>query len=294
MLLPVMKHLFFSILLFLSASYAVAADHNKAVLMVHFGTTFPETRALTIDAINQKVREAFPDADVAEAYTSRIIIRRLHDRGIDKDTPQRALLRLAAAGYDSVVVQSTNIIDGVEASALRDEVEYMAPFFKDIRIGRPLLYSIADCEKVVDILTHRYPSMPDKSYIFVGHGTSTPANAIYSQVDYMMDVAGRPDCTVCTVEGYPDLDLSMRYLAQLKATNVTLVPFMFVAGDHARNDIAGDMRQKLVEAGYNADAVLTGLGQIPEIQDIFIGHIRQAMLEKPLSPSQIKRKALAQ
>ena len=294
MLLPVMKHLFFSIFLLFAVLAAVAADRSKAILMVHFGTTFADTRALTIDAINQKAREAFPDADVAEAYTSRIVIRKLHDQGIDKDTPQRALLRLAAAGYDTVIVQSTNIIDGIEASALREEVEYMAPFFKDIRIGRPLLYSIADCQSVVDILVRQYPAHPDRAYIFVGHGTSTPANAIYSQVDYMMDVAGRPDCTVCTVEGYPDLDLSMRYLAQLKVTDVTLVPFMFVAGDHARNDIAGDMRRKLIDGGYNADAVITGLGQMPEIQNIFIEHIRQAMLDKPLSPSEIKRKAIVQ
>lgn len=293
MLLTVMKSLFFSIF-FLISALTVGASGSKAILMVHFGTTFNDTRALTIDAINQKAREAFPDAEVVEAYTSRIVIKRLNERGIHKDTPRKALLKLAAAGYDTVVVQSTNIIDGIEAAALREEVEYMAPFFKDIRVGRPLLYSVDDCKQVVSILTAQYQPVSDKAYIFVGHGTSTPANALYSQVDYMMDVAGRPDCTVCTVEGYPDLTLSMRYLSQLKVKDVTLVPFMFVAGDHARNDIAGDMRQALMDAGYHADAVMSGLGQMPDIQNLFIEHIRQAMLEKPLSPSELKRKALVQ
>lgn len=293
MLLTVMKPLFFSIFFLISALTA-GASGSKAILMVHFGTTFNDTRALTIDAINQKVREAFPDAEVVEAYTSRIVIKRLNERGIHKDTPRKALLKLAAAGYDTVVVQSTNIIDGIEAAALREEVEYMAPFFKDIRVGRPLLYSVDDCEQVVSILTAQYPPVSDKAYIFVGHGTSTPANALYSQVDCMMDVAGRPDCIVCTVEGYPDLTLSMRYLSQLKVKVVTLVPFMFVAGDHVRNDIAGDMCQALIDAGYHADAVMGGLGQMPDIQNLFIEHIRQAMLEKPLSPSEYKRKALVQ
>ena len=32
---------------------------KAALLMVHFGTTHDDTRALTIDAINQKAKEAF-------------------------------------------------------------------------------------------------------------------------------------------------------------------------------------------------------------------------------------------
>ena len=43
---------------------------KAAVLMVHFGTTYDETRALTIDAINEKAREAFEGTEVREAYTS--------------------------------------------------------------------------------------------------------------------------------------------------------------------------------------------------------------------------------
>ena len=67
-------------------------DNGKtAILMVHFGTTHDDTRALTIDAINQKVKDSFPECDVFEAYTSRIIIKRLKERGIEKQTPSQVL-----------------------------------------------------------------------------------------------------------------------------------------------------------------------------------------------------------
>ena len=66
--------------------------------MVHFGTTHDDTRALTIDAINQKVKDSFPECDVFEAYTSRIIIKRLKERGIEKQTPSQVLERLIAEG----------------------------------------------------------------------------------------------------------------------------------------------------------------------------------------------------
>lgn len=83
-------------------------------------------------------------------------------------------------------------------------------------------------------------------------------------------------------------------LRRKKDRNVTLVPFMFVAGDHAHNDIATDMRDRLEQAGFKADAVMTGLGEMPGIQQIFIDHIRQGLDEKPLSPSQLKRKFLSE
>lgn len=290
-----MKHLFIYIFMAFTIFSANAADSGKsAILMVHFGTTFDDTRALTIDAINSKAKEAFPGMDVVEAYTSRIVIKRLKERGVVKDTPREALLKLAAAGYSNVIVQSTNIIDGIEAAVLREECEYMSPFFKDLRVGRPLLYSVEDGQQVADILSAAYPEAKNNAYLFVGHGTSTPANAIYSQLDYMMDAQGRPDFTVTTVEGYPTMELSIRYLKQLKAKSVTLVPLMFVAGDHARNDIAGDMRSELEVNGFKAEALVRGLGEMPEIQNLFIEHIRQAIEDKPLSPSEHKRKFLAQ
>ena len=129
---------------------------DKAVLlMVHFGTTHDDTRALTIDAINAKTQAAFPELKFQEAYTSRIIIRRLKERGITKLTPLDAMLKLRSEGYTHLIVQSTNIIDGVEMESLRRDVENALPFFKEIRVGTPLLYSIEDAEKVASIIGNR-------------------------------------------------------------------------------------------------------------------------------------------
>lgn len=258
-------------------------EAKKAILMVHFGTTFDDTRSVTIDAINSKVRAAFPDFDVFEAYTSRIVIKRLKDRGINKQTPKQALLTLAADGYTHVVVQGTNVIDGIEAEVLRKEAGVMAPFFKEIRVGRPLLYSISDGEDVVKILSERYAEHCGKAsaVILVGHGTSTPANAMYSQIDYMFGAAGNHDIHVATVEGYPTYETTLAKLKSGKIKNVTLVPFMFVAGDHARNDIDVEWRALLEDEGYSVGTIIEGLGQIPQIQDIYIRHINDA-IESPI------------
>ncbi len=42
---------------------------KAAILMVHFGTTHDDTRTLTIDAINKRVKARYPDTELREAYT---------------------------------------------------------------------------------------------------------------------------------------------------------------------------------------------------------------------------------
>lgn len=261
---------------------------KAALLMVHFGTTHDDTRALTIDAINAKAQAAFPELKFQEAYTSRIIIRRLKERGIEKITPLDALLKLRGEGYTHVIVQSTNIIDGVEMESLRKDVESVLPFFKEIRVGTPLLYSIEDAEKVVDILGKRLNTSTQgkkaakENIVLVGHGTYTPSTAIYSQMDYMLKAIGLTNFHVGTIEGYPTFETMLAQLKAAKAKQVTLVPFMFVAGDHAKNDIAGKWKEALEKEGYTVNANLEGLGQVPEIQEIFINHIRFGLKHRML------------
>ena len=89
------------------------------------------------------------------------------------------MLKLRSEGYTHLIVQSTNIIDGVEMESLLRDVESALPFFKEIRVGTPLLYSIEDAEKVADILGNRYnvPAQGKKAakenFVLVGHGTYT-------------------------------------------------------------------------------------------------------------------------
>lgn len=47
---------------------------------------------------------------------------------------------------------------------------------------------------------------------------------------------------------------------------------MFVAGDHAKNDIAGEWKEMLEKEGFTVNVRLEGLDA--EIQETFIGHIR--------------------
>lgn len=268
------------------------AGDKAALLMVHFGTTHDDTRALTIDAINAKAKEAFPDLEVREAYTSRIVKYRLAKKGVIKKNPVEALAELKAEGYTHVIVQSTNIIDGIEMESLRKDIETMKPLFQEIRLGAPLLYAPEDYKKVIDVLAKK--GKEKCMTLLVGHGTYTPATAQYAMLDYMMQAEGHEDFVVGTVEGYPSFDDAVNRIAgQKKIKQVQLLPFMFVAGDHAKNDIAGDMKEALESKGYQVTVLLEGLGQNPEVQDIFIEHARFMTRHKLLDINEKKKEYAA-
>ncbi|MBQ4221730.1 MAG: sirohydrochlorin cobaltochelatase, partial [Bacteroidales bacterium] len=263
----------------------------------HFGTTYDETRGKTIDAINEKARASFPELTVREAYTSRIVIRKLKERGIEKLTPLEALIRLRADGFTRVIVQSTTLLDGAEMESLRRDVASVEGFFEEVRVGTPLLYSVDDCARVCEILAGRHADAADAKQkahvVMVGHGTYTPATATYSQIDYLFTAQGHPLFHVATIEGYPTFDTMLARLKAAKARRVTLVPLLFVAGDHASNDIAVDWREALEKEGLQVDCRLEGLGEIPEIQDIYIEHIRFSLNHAPVDIMQKKQEYAA-
>ncbi len=268
-----MRKLFLLLTMFLCVH--LHAQEHVALLMVHFGTSYDETRLKTIDAINEKARQAFPDMEVREAYTSDVIVNRLKKRGVVKDSPVEALLRLRTDGFTHILIQPTFIIDGVEMDTLLNDVQSMRRFFTDLRIGTPLLYEVEDAQKVVDILARRHSASNKKRehVVLVGHGTSTPATAIYSEIDYMAKAIGHTNMHCATIEGYPTRQDAIRMLRTGKAKKVTLVPFLFVAGNHVANDISKEWKTEMEQQGFATDVFLEGLGEVPEIQQLYIQKI---------------------
>ncbi|KIO45512.1 sirohydrochlorin cobaltochelatase [Sanguibacteroides justesenii] len=258
----------------------VGPNDKIALLVVHFGTTHDDTRALTIDAINQKMKKEFQTIEVREAYTSRMIIRRLKEKGVRKPNPTEALNKLATEGYTHIIIQSTNIIEGVEMESLRRDAAQLQSKFKDIRIGNPLLYSPEDYLKAIKAIAAELKGKTKGECVFVCHGTYHPGNASYGMLDYMMKAEGHKNYHIGTIEGYPTFENVLSGLKSSGSKEVTLIPFMFVAGDHTKNDIAKEWKEKLEKNGYRVSLFLKGLGEHSRIQDIFIQHARYAATHK--------------
>jgi sirohydrochlorin cobaltochelatase len=238
------------------------------LLLVHFGTTHDDARARTLDVISAKARQQYPHMTVSECFTSAIVRKRLAARGIEKASVVDALLQLRANGHRSIAVQPSFIIDGKEMALLRKDIEQVRSFFDSITLGTPLLNSIDDSQSLCSILANRHPvnTKQKEHVLFVGHGTKGIASAIYSQLEYMLRDSGHPNHHVATIEGYPTLQTAIKLMKEQGARQVTLVPLLFVAGDHATNDIAVEWKAQIEQEGIRVSVVSEGLGEIEEIQ----------------------------
>lgn len=271
-----MKHLFITFCLLGISLFSFAQEEKAALLITHYGSSDVQTRALTLDVVTREAQEAFPQFEVREAYISPIVRKRLAKEGVYKDSPIDALLKLRAEGYQKVYIQSTTLIEGSEMTSVRKDADQVKPFFKEIKVGNPLLYSIEDCEKVIDVLTTEQPEKKE-DIVYVGHGNQLPSTATYAMLDFMMKVRGLKNFHASTIEGYPTLESTLLQLTETRPKTVTLIPLLLVCGNHAKEDIDGVWKTELEKQGYQVNVRMRGLGESRTIRQIYIEHIK-AML----------------
>ncbi len=83
---------------------------EKELLVVSFGTSFNDSRRLTIGGIEAAIDEAVEDYSVRRAFTSDIIIDHVKRRdGVQIDSIQEALDRAVNNGVKKLVVQPSHL-----------------------------------------------------------------------------------------------------------------------------------------------------------------------------------------
>jgi sirohydrochlorin cobaltochelatase len=255
---------------------------KKALLVVSFGTSYNETRERAITAAENALSSAFTDRELHRAYTSHGVRKILRDRdGCVVDSVEEALEKLADQEYTDVLVQPLHIIPGIEYEMVISALVSRARRFDIIQVGRPLLGCQHDLQEVVQILSGGRPKVrSNEALLFMGHGTRHSANALYGQLETTFRESGVQNVFIATVEGTPTLEDAIPLLKSNGCHHVTLMPFMLVAGDHVRNDMAGEdddsWKSILTGVGFTVKVVLTGLGEIEGIRRVYIDHAMQA------------------
>lgn len=255
---------------------------TKAILVVSFGTSFPDTRKRTITAIEDDIAAAYPDYRIYRAWTSKMIMKKLlRTENIKIYNVREAMEAMIADGIRDVVVQPTHVINGIENDLMKEDALYYKEQLDSIRFGAPLLTSDEDNDAVVNAVAHEFSDLsPDSMLVLMGHGTTHYANAIYAALDYRFKDMGYGNIFLGTVEAYPSLEPILKAAQNRRPKSIVLAPFMIVAGDHATNDMAGansdSWRSRFEAAGYTVSCVMKGLGEYPDIRRIFVEHAAKA------------------
>ena len=279
---------------------------ENEILAVSFGTSFNDSRVADIKGIEDALQEANPDWSVRRAFTAQIIINHVQARDGEKiDNVDQALERAVDNGVKNLVVQPTHLMRGAEYDELVEAVENYKDKFETVKIAEPLLGEVgadadavnSDKEAVAKALTAE--AVKDAGYdgldaakedgtafVFMGHGTSHTAKVSYSQMQTQMKDLGYDNVFIGTVEGEPEETSCESVIDAVEKAGykkVVLRPLMVVAGDHANNDMAGDDDDSwlsMFKASGKFDSVdtqITGLGEIKDIQQIYVDHTAEAM-----------------
>lgn len=253
---------------------------KKAVLAVSFGTSHNDTREVTIDAIEKDMQAAFPEYPLYRAWTSKMIINKVNKRdNVHIDTVKEAMERMRADGITDVLVQPTHVINGIENDIMKEEALSYREDFHSISFGDPLLTSEQDNREVIEAVAVEFSHLKeDEVLVLMGHGTTHYANSVYAALDYTFKDKGHKNIFLGTVEAYPSMESIMKLVKEYNPSKVVLAPFMIVAGDHAKNDMAGDDPEswysQFKNEGYKVEAVIKGLGEYPGIRKILVNHLK--------------------
>ena len=259
---------------------------DTAILVVSFGTSYNDSREVTIGAIENAIADAYPEYEVRRAFTSQIIIDKLKERdNLEIDNVEEALTRAAADGIRNLIVQPTHLMHGFEYTDLKEMLEDYSDSFDQIVLGEPLLSSDEDFDVVIGAITDATKDYDDgeTAIVFMGHGTEADSNVIYGQMQEKITEKGFANYYIGTVEATPSLDDVMASMEGKDYKNVVLQPLMIVAGDHANNDMAGDeddsWKSILQSEGYEVTCILEGLGQNENVQKLFVDHVAAAIAQ---------------
>ena len=277
---------------------------ENELLVVSFGTSFNDSRVADIKGIEDALQAAYPDWSVRRAFTAQIIINHIQARDGEKiDNMTQALDRAVANGVKNLVVQPTHLMHGAEYDEMCEAIEAYKDQFESVSIAEPMLGEVgsdatvinADKEAVAKAITAAAVSEAGfesleaakdagTAFVFMGHGTAHVAKVTYSQMQTQMQNLGYENVFIGTVEGEPEETACEAVIEAVKAagyTNVVLRPLMVVAGDHANNDMAGseeDSWKTMFEAaGFTVDCQIHGLGEIADVQALYIAHTQAAI-----------------
>ena len=264
---------------------------ENELLVVSFGTSYNDSRAATIGAVESAMETAFPDYAVRRGFTSNIIIEHIQRRdGVVIDDVTEALARAKANGVKNLLVQPTHLMNGYEYGDLVKELEACAGDFESVKIGAPLLTTEEDFAVVAQAMVDAAAGHDDgkTAVCYMGHGTEAASNGIYARMQKHLSDSGHDNFFVGTVEAEPTAEDLVKLVKAGGYEKVVLRPMMIVAGDHANNDMAGDgedsWKSVFTAAGFQVTCEINGLGELEAIQQLLAAHAGEA---KPLDETGI-------
>lgn len=255
---------------------------KKALLVISFGTSFEETRRKTIDAIENELRQAFPERRFYRAWTSGMIRRKLREtESTVIPSVQETLEQMERDGVTDVLVQPTHLLLGAEYVRTEEIIHANLHRFETVAVGAPLLCNRREADHLAKTLEDIYAGLAETDMlVLMGHGSAQMVFPAYEEMARQFRKDGHENICLGTVEFTPGIEPVLTCVRQYRPERVFLAPLLLVAGDHAANDMAGDRpdswKNQLAALGPQVICCVKGLGEYPAVRAMYVRHAMRA------------------
>ena len=262
-------------------------EDKDALLVVSYGAARQESRRAAVEPVLDTIAAENPEADIFEAYTSRVMCKHIRETGLEMPLLEDALETLLANGYTRVAIASLHLFPGTEYMAMIETFNAYRSRFKRLVLGTPLLYWMGqeeqrdDAADFVQALRREFPDPgKDEAILFMAHGTMHPSNCFYMLLQTRMEMAHWENAFVYTLAGWPRMEQIVPKLKERGVRRVKLAPLMLAIGAHVTRDMAGDApeshRSRFLAEGFEVEVLPKGLGELPAIREMYVERANEA------------------
>ena len=243
------------------------------ILIVAFGAMSQAARS-AYALFETEVREAFPGHDIHWAYTAKSLVARLKANGERAQLLAEAYADLRERGHRKVALLSLHLVPGEQHFTILEE----DPQGLKVSHAGPLMGTPRDISLVAEALAAELPR--DRPVLVVAHGHAHEAK-------YNLELAAlaerlgvlHPDLLMTRLDGDEAPEALEAFMGRARAAGrVHVDPFLYVAGDHVRNDILGEdadsLKSRLGVSDFTCGAVL---GERPWVRHHFLEQLRNAL-----------------
>jgi sirohydrochlorin cobaltochelatase len=248
-------------------------NDSPVVVLTAFGSTVPGTTT-SFDFIEQSARARFRGYEIRWAFTSRTVVRKLKERGVERHGFEEVIANLRTEGCKSVAIQSLHIVPGQEYTAVA-EADFKG---MEVSVGKALMSSDEDIRRVIKAIEPDIKSgIPN---IIVCHGNRDEKYNVQYKT-FAKEIQGaHSNVVVSSFEGQLGAE-GLKRAAKMTAAaerQAHFVSLLLVAGDHIDNDVMGDGPDswKNIIGAKNA-TVSRPLGENEQILAIFWDHLETAI-----------------
>jgi sirohydrochlorin cobaltochelatase len=194
-------------------------------------------------ALKQEIKKRFEGVDIFLSFSSRMVLKDLHKRGMEYKNLPQVLADVDMLGYRNIIVGSINLFPTDEHELLLRTVRGFNEFsYANIRATKAIINRTKETSLVLKKINDSI-SQPNWANLFVIHGVPLLDLAGLSSVGYTEEFlrAINRDNYTCSLEGafpyYAVKEALVKQMIENGVTHIQVVPLLLVSGNHYIKDM---------------------------------------------------------